>query len=242
MEVVPAIDLRGGKCVRLFQGDYGRETVYSEDPVEMARHWVSRGASRLHVVDLDAARTGSPANIEIIERVVSTVDVPVQSGGGVRTLDAARRLVSAGVQRVLVGTSAVERPDEVREMCTELGQDAVVVSIDARDGYVAVKGWTESTRSTAVELLEQMTGLGVVRFLYTDITRDGTLTEPNFHAIESLAAETGAALMVAGGISTVSHLLRLAETRVESAIVGTALYTGDIDLRQAVTALAEDAS
>jgi len=238
MEVVPAIDLLDGRCVQLYQGDYGRETVYSEDPVEVARHWVSCGASRLHLVDLDAARTGSPGNLEIIERIVSTVDVPVQSGGGARTVDAARRLVSAGVQRVLVGTSAVERPDEVRQMCAELGADAVAVSVDARDGYVAVKGWTEKTASTAVELIDHMTGLGVVRFMYTDITRDGTLTEPNFHAIESLAAKTDTALMVAGGISSVDHLRRLAETRVESAIVGTALYTGDIDFRQAVTALA----
>ena len=237
MEVIPAVDLRGGKCVRLYQGDYGRETVYSEDPVEAARHWVSCGAQRLHVIDLDGARTGSLDNLDIIERIASAVEVPVQSGGGVRTIDAARRLLSVGVQRVLIGTTAVMRPGEVEQMCAELGDEAVAVSVDAREGYVAVKGWTESTTSTAVELIDHMARLGVARFMYTDITRDGTLTGPNFSAIESLTAETDARLMVAGGISSQEHLRRLSEMAVESAIVGRALYTGDIDLEQALANL-----
>ena len=237
MEVIPAVDLRGGKCVRLYQGDYGRETVYSEDPVEVAGHWASCGAQRLHVIDLDGARTGSLENLDVIERIASAVEVPVQCGGGVRTISAARRLLSIGVQRVLIGTTAVDSPDEVERMCAELGPDAVAVSVDARDGYVAVKGWTEGTASTAVEVIDSMARLGVARFMYTDISRDGTLTGPNFSAIESLTAETDARLMVAGGISSQEHLRRLSKMAVESAIVGRALYTGDIDLEQALASL-----
>ena len=237
MEAIPAIDLRGGKCVRLYQGDYERETVYSDDPVEVAARWVSLGATRLHVIDLDGAKDGAPANLGAIERIASSVPVPVQLGGGIRTLDAAKRALDLGVGRVIAGTIAVENPCLIREMCERLGADAVVVSVDARDGYVAVEGWTQSSRILASELMRRMTDIGVVRFLYTDIARDGTLSGPNFAAIETLSGKVDARFMAAGGISSVDHLLRLEELGVEAAIVGRALYTGDIKLVEALESL-----
>lgn len=237
MEIIPAIDLRGGKCVRLYQGDYDRETVFSDNPLDAARDWVGQGASRLHVVDLDGARGGAPANLSVAADIASSVSVPVQLGGGIRTVYTARTVVSQGISRIMLGTAAVESPGMVSEICKALGDDAVVVSVDARDGYVAVKGWTSSSRVLARDLIAQMVGMGVRRFMYTDVARDGTLTEPNFDAIEMLLSQTDAKLIAAGGITSIDHLLRLAGLGVESAVVGTALYTGAIDLPEALEAV-----
>lgn len=237
MEVIPAIDLRDGKCVRLYQGDYGQETVYSDNPVEMARHWVSLGATRLHVIDLDGAKAGIPANTSVVENIVTAVSTPVQLGGGIRTAQTARLMLALGVDRVLIGTAAIENPDIVRRLCDEFGAERVVITVDARDGYVAVKGWTADSQKSASALIEEMEGQGIGRFMYTDIGRDGTLTEPNFDAIESLLLETQLRMLAAGGIASVGHLVRLAELGVEGAIVGTAIYTGDIELRTALKAV-----
>lgn len=237
MELIPAIDLIDGRCVRLYQGDYARETVYSDDPAEVAARWASLGAARLHVVDLDGAREGAPANLDVVKGIVSAVPIPVQLGGGIRSVQTAREAVAVGVERVILGTVAVESPDIVEQACRDLGTSAVVVGVDARDGYVAVKGWTESKDMLATDLLNRMESLGVRRFMYTDISRDGTLTEPNFQAVEVIVGRTGAAVLAAGGISSVDHLIRLSELGVEGAIVGTALYTGDIDLKEALRAL-----
>ncbi len=236
MEVIPAIDIKDGKCVRLYQGDYGRQTVYSENPVEVAARWADMGATRLHVVDLDGARDGASANLPVIEKIVASVDVPVQLGGGIRTLEIARNALSIGVSRVLVGTAAVEQPELIREMCDALGPEVVVVTLDARDGYVAVKGWTQRSQVRATELVMQMAELGVRRFLYTDIARDGTLTEPNFEAIGALIERVRLPVIAAGGVSSVEHILRLRQLGAEGAIAGKALYTGDLDLREALEA------
>ena len=237
MEVIPAIDLRGGRCVRLHQGDYDRETVYSESPVDVAAHWARLGAERLHVVDLDGAKVGSPVNMKIVEDIVSTVSLPVQLGGGIRTLEAASTAMTLGLDRIVVGTAAVESPGVIQTICAELGSDALVVGVDSRDGYVAVRGWIESSRVSASDLIGRMETMGVRRFMYTDISRDGTLTEPNFRAIETLTASCGSRLLAAGGISSVAHLVRLAEIGVEGVVVGKALYTGDIDLVQALESI-----
>ena len=235
MEVIPAVDIKGGRCVQLYQGDYARETVYSDSPVRMASQWVEMGASRIHVIDLDGAKAGSPVNIEIAGEIARSA--PVQLGGGIRTVEAANEAVSLGVSRVIIGTAAVEGQDFVQEVCRELGDEAVVVSVDARDGYVAVRGWTESSRVPAAELVKRIEDVGVPRFLYTDIARDGTLTEPNWSAIEELGGRTDLKMLVAGGISRVGHLVRLSKMGIEGAIVGTAIYNGDIDLREAIAAL-----
>ena len=237
MELIPAIDVRDGRCVRLYQGDYARETVYSDDPAEVAARWVSLGAARLHVVDLDGAREGAPSNLDVVKEIVSAVSIPVQVGGGIRSVETALEVLAVGVKRVIFGTVAVESPDVVEQVCRDLDPSAVVVGVDARDGYVAVKGWTESRDLLASDLLNRMEAVGVRRFMYTDIARDGTLTEPNFDAIEAIVDRTGVAVLAAGGISSVGHLIRLAELGVEGAIVGTALYTGDIDLKEALRAL-----
>lgn len=237
MQVIPAIDLRGGKCVRLYQGDYERETVYSDAPLETALRWVDMGAERLHIVDLDGAKEGSPANLAAVERIARAIDVPLHLGGGIRDLATARAAVSAGASRVMLGTAAVEDADLIRALLAELGAERVIVSVDAKDGRVALRGWTESSGALATELVDDMARLGVVRFLYTDISRDGTLTEPNFAATGELAARAGISVLAAGGIARVEHLARLAALGAEGAIVGRAIYTGDIDLRKALAAV-----
>ncbi|MCH8063390.1 MAG: 1-(5-phosphoribosyl)-5-[(5-phosphoribosylamino)methylideneamino]imidazole-4-carboxamide isomerase [Chloroflexi bacterium] len=237
MEVIPAIDLRGGRCVRLYQGDYNRETVFSDDPLEVARRWVKSGARRLHVIDLDGARSGEQSNAEAAYRIADEAGVPVQLGGGIRSIESARQAIERGIDRVLMGTAAVENPDLLRELVGELGAERVVVTVDARDGKVALNGWTQTSEVEAEQLIRDMRGVGVSRYLYTDISRDGTLSGPNFDALHGLTAIPDVKIIAAGGISSVEHLLRLSEIGVESAVVGTAIYTGDIDLGQAVTAL-----
>ena len=239
MELIPAIDLRDGKCVRLYQGDFDRQTVYSDDPVEVALRWEASGAGRLHVVDLDGAREGAPANTAVVREIACAVSIPLQLGGGIRTVDTATEAVSMGVDRVIVGTAAVDSPDLVGELCRRLGPVAVVVGLDARDGYVALEGWTRGSRVLASELATRMAEVGAVRFMYTDVGRDGTLTEPNFQAVDALLGQVRGSLMVAGGISSQEQLLRLSRQGVEAAIVGQALYTGAIDLCNTLAALAK---
>ena len=238
MEVIPAIDLRGGKCVRLYQGDYAQETVYSDDPLETALRWVDMGATRLHIVDLDGARDGSPANLAAVERISSAAGVPVHLGGGIRDMDTAHAAIDAGVSRIMLGTAAVEDADLISTLLSEIGNERVIVSVDAKDGRVALHGWLQGSDALATDLVADMAAKGVKRFLYTDISRDGTLTEPNFEAIGELASqEAEIHLIAAGGIATVEHLQRLADLGAEAAIVGRAIYTGDINLREAIAVI-----
>jgi phosphoribosylformimino-5-aminoimidazole carboxamide ribotide isomerase len=237
MEVIPALDLKSGRCVRLYQGDYQKETVYSDDPLSVALAWQEQGASRLHLVDLDGAAQGRPANLEAITAITKGLNIPVQVGGGIRDVETAETLLAAGVSRVVIGTAAVEEPPLVERLCLEQGSERVVVAVDARNGQVAIKGWQENTSISALELAQQMAGLGVCRVLYTDISRDGTLTEPNFAANAMLVQKTGLAVLASGGIALVEHIRRLAATGVEGAIVGRALYTGDIRLAEAIASV-----
>ena len=234
MEVIPSIDLKSGRCVRLYQGDYQQETVYSEDPISVASTWQEQGASRLHLVDLDGAAQGNPANLEIISAIVSRLTIPVQVGGGIRELATAEKLFSLGVDRVVIGTAAVENPRLVQELCQRHGGQRVVVALDARDGQIAIKGWTEETSVSVLELANDMAQLGVCRLLYTDIARDGTLTEPNFAANRNLVENTGLAVQASGGIASLDHINRLSQTGVEGVILGRALYTEDIKLAEAI--------
>lgn len=236
MEVIPAIDLRHGKCVRLYQGDYDRETVFSEDPVAVAWRWQSQGAPRFHLVDLDGAAQGELRNLPAIEAIANRVRLPIQVGGGVRRLEVVEQLFNLGIDRVILGTAALEDSVLVREACQKSGE-RIIVSIDAKDGYVASHGWRKKSQVTAIELIEQMTVLGVRRFIYTDIARDGTLTSPNFEAIKELVAKTSLPIIASGGVASISHLQRLSQIGVEAVIVGQALYTGNLDLRQAIEAV-----
>ena len=236
MEIIPAIDLKAGRCVRLYQGDYQKETVYSDDPVSVSLRWQHEGATRLHVVDLDGAASGELTNLEVIKAISTQINIPIQVGGGVRTLQAAETLLDIGADRVVLGTASVQDPDLVVRLCHDRGGDRVVVAVDARDGQVAIKGWTESTSVSASEMVERMESLGVIRFLYTDISRDGTLTLPNFEAIQELVKHTSRPILASGGISSTGHIVRLANIGAEGAILGRALYTGDIDLESAIQA------
>ena len=238
MEIIPAIDLRNGKCVRLFQGDYGQETIFSDDPVSVALRWQSEGARRLHIVDLDGAAKGEPSNLEAIEDIIAAIDIPVQVGGGIRSIETIEQLFAAGVERAILGTVAVEKPDLVKEACQRFGEQ-IIISIDAKDRMVATRGWLQKSTVTASELASKMIELGVMRFIYTDISRDGTLTSPNFEAIAELLSQVNVPVIAAGGISSVQHLTRLAELGVEGAIVGKAIYTGDVKLGEAFKAIRE---
>ncbi|HLB11788.1 MAG TPA: 1-(5-phosphoribosyl)-5-[(5-phosphoribosylamino)methylideneamino]imidazole-4-carboxamide isomerase [Dehalococcoidia bacterium] len=237
--LIPAIDIKGGKCVRLYQGDFERATVFCDDPVEMAGQWHEYGAERLHLVDLDGAATGGPKNLALLRRIVSAVPIPVQVGGGVRTLEAVLDLLDAGVDRVILGTAAVRDPDIVRAACQDFAE-CIAVAVDAQAGYIATHGWKETTRVTVDEHLENMIDLGVTRFIYTAIERDGTLTEPDYESIGRLVAKTNLPIIASGGIADMEHLLRLKALGAEGAIVGMALYTGRIDLKAALEALRKD--
>ena len=236
MEIIPAIDLRGGRQVRLVQGDYDREIVFSDDPVAVARRLAEEGATRLHVADLDGAREGRPVNDEAARRIIEAVPVPVQVSGGVRDHEAIDGWLAAGAARVVLGTAAIRDPAFAEEACRRHG-DRIIVSLDARDGMVATEGWREATELRVEELAHRMAGLGVPRFVYTDIGRDGTLTSPNYEAVEALVAALPAPVIAAGGVAEVAHLVRLAELGAEGAIVGRALYEGGLRLPEALAAL-----
>ena len=239
MIVVPAIDLRGGRVVRLRQGRAEQETVYDSSPAEVARRFEAEGACRIHLVDLDAAM-GGLAQSEAVSAVVSAVKLPVEVGGGVRTLEDALALRELGADRVIFGTAAIARPDLVQAALARF-PEAVAVAIDARDGRVAVSGWTEATDVDALELADTVEGWGVVRVQFTDVRRDGTLTGPNLQALEALGRTTSLRITAAGGVSDVSDLVRLAALEphgVDEAIVGKALYEGRVTLQAAREALA----
>ena len=230
MIVIPAIDLRGGKCVRLTQGDYARETVFGDDPVEVARGWQSAGATWLHVVDLEGARDGIPQQRETIAAIVGALDIPVQVGGGIRSIEHANELFRAGVARIVLGTAAVTNPQLVTDLIDAWGAERIVVGVDARNGLVATQGWLETSEMLALDLIGRMAGAGVLRVVYTDIERDGMLTSPNFDSIAE-AAGMGIAIIASGGVSSREDLRLLAGMPgVEATIVGRALYTGDVQL------------
>ncbi len=233
MEIIPAVDIKGGKCVRLYQGDYNRETVFDEDPVTAALNWYSKGARWLHIVDLDGAVSGEPRNMEVVEEIMKESGLLIELGGGIRQEEVAEKLLRQGVSRIILGTAAIENRELVKKLCQQFGE-AIAVSLDARDGKIAIRGWQKNTVVEVLQLSREMVDVGVTRLIYTDIKRDGTLTEPNFDMIDRLLVEAKARVIVAGGISRLEHLRRLKELGAEGAIIGKALYTGDIDLAEAV--------
>src|SRR3954452_6694224 len=201
-EVIPAIDLRGGRPVRLYQGDYARETVYGDDPVAVARAWAEGGAPRLHVVDLDGARAGTPAHLGALAAIAAAIDIPVEFGGGIRTRAAAEAALAAGAERVIVGTAAIEDPSLAGELARALGA-RLVLGVDARDGLVATRGWLSGSGVAATELVAQAVGWGVQRVIFTDIGRDGTLTEPNYASLATVIAASAVPVIASGGVAHV---------------------------------------
>ena len=237
MDLIPAIDIRGGRCVRLHQGDYSLETVFEADPVAVARRWAAQGASWIHVVDLDGARDGRQANAALVHAIAAAVPCQVQTGGGIRDIETLRATLEGGVQRVVLGTAAVKDPDLLREAVAFAGEH-LIVSVDVRDGNVRTEGWVEGTGLDARAWLAELEGLGVTRIVYTDIARDGAMKGVNIAAYEALATETTMAIIAAGGVTTLEDVRGLAASGVEGAVVGRALYTGDIALPDAIEAAA----
>ena len=215
------------------------ETIFSDEPVDVALQWQSLGAPRLHIVDLDGAASGNLYNLDIITEIASSLLIPTQLGGGVRQLQTIEQLFKAGIERIVLGTAAVEDPELVEEACRKFSE-SIIIGIDAREGHIATHGWQQQTGLEVVEFAKSMARLGVGRFIYTDISRDGTLTEPNFTAIAELIEEIRLPITAAGGISSLTHLKILKKLGAEGAIVGKALYTGDINLKQALHTINQD--
>jgi phosphoribosylformimino-5-aminoimidazole carboxamide ribotide isomerase len=239
MEVIPAIDLLEGRCVRLYQGDYSQSQVFSENPVDIAKQWVDQGATRLHLVDLDGAKAGKVVNLKAIAAIAEAVSVPIEIGGGLRDRTSVQQVFNLGVEWAILGTIAVEQPQLVQELCTEF-PEKIIIGIDARNGLVATRGWLETSEVLATQLAVQMQELGAAAIIYTDIHRDGTLIGPNLAALRELAQEIYIPIIASGGVSSVSDLLSLLglETQgVKGVIVGKALYTGDISLTEAIKAV-----
>ena len=238
MIVFPAIDLLGGRAVRLAQGDYDRVTVYNEDPVAQAREFAEAGAEWVHVVDLDGARDGVPGNTAVIERIVSEVGIPVQTGGGIRTLDTLERLAAAGASRMVLGTKLATDPAFVRA-AVERFDDRICAGIDARDGLVAVEGWREGTATPAAELVAELRDFGIRHLVYTDISRDGMQTGVSVDAYEQISETAGFPVIASGGVSTLDDFRELAALGpdvIEGAITGRALYEGSFKLKHAIRA------
>ena len=236
-EVIPAIDLRGGQCVRLYQGDYARETVYGADPVAMALHWQSLGATRLHVVDLDGARSGEQINAAAVRGIVEAVDIPVELGGGVRDIDTIEHWIEAGVDRVFLGTAAVTNPELAGVACRRF-PGRVAAGADARDGRIAMRGWEEASSETALEFTKRLLADGVVAVTYTNIALDGTLIGPDVEGVRALIeaiGPTGAQFILAGGVGALDHVREAAAVPgLGGVIIGRALYEGTVDLAEAI--------
>lgn len=231
--VYPAIDIRGGKCVRLFQGNYDLESTYYNDPIEPALKWYQQGAQWLHIIDLDGARTGKPVNLPLIKRIIEKIDINIQIGGGIRSLDTAQAYLEGGATRVILGSVALSNPPLVKEMVEKFGPERVIVSIDGRQDQALKEGWLEQTGNSLLEAILNLTAIGVETFIYTDVDKDGTLKGPNIEQALELATKSGQKIIVAGGISTnqdVLKLVPLAGQGIIGAVIGRALYTEDVNL------------
>jgi phosphoribosylformimino-5-aminoimidazole carboxamide ribotide isomerase len=232
MQVIPAIDLRGGRCVRLKQGDYGRETVFGEDPAAMARHWEAEGATRIHLVDLDGAKLGRPANVECVRAILERVGVPCQLGGGVRDEETLEAWLDAGLDRVIVGTQALKDPEWFSRMAHR-HPGRLILGLDAKNGRVATEGWLDVSTVEATELAEQFDPLPLAAVIYTDIARDGMLEGPNLESTGALADRLKTPVIASGGVSSLEDIERLATLPISGVVVGRALYDGRFRLCEA---------
>lgn len=242
MIIFPAIDIRGGKCVRLLKGDFAKETVFSDKPEEMAKKWQAQGAEFLHLVDLDGALAGKSQNLATVEKILAAVDIPVELGGGIRTMENIDDVLALGVRRVILGSVAVRDPELVREACAKYG-DRIVVGIDAKEGIVAVDGWGVSGDVEATALAKEMKKAGVKTIIYTDISRDGTLSGVNVEATAKLARESGVAIVASGGVKSIADIEALKpyeKDGIEGVIVGKSIYMGTLDLAEAIEIAAKE--
>ncbi len=233
MIIYPAVDVKEGRCVRLVQGEFDKVTVYSNNPVEMALKWEQLGAQYLHVVDLDGARTGHVQNIPTISEMAVKLGIPLQMGGGIRTIEMIETILCKGIHRVILGTSAVKDPNLVKNALKSFG-DSIAIGIDAKDGMVAIEGWAKTSEFTAIGFAKKMEELGAKTIIYTDISRDGMLAGPNLKAMEEMVNAVGIEVIASGGVSNIDDIKNLKEVGVSGVIVGKALYTGDLDLKEAI--------
>lgn len=236
MIVIPAIDLKEGKCVRLEQGLMEKDTVFNDDPGAQARAWQDQGAELLHIVDLDGAFAGEPKNRSAIESIIKAITIPAQLGGGIRDIATIETYLSLGLSRVIIGTAAQRNPELVREACAKF-PGRIVVGIDAKDGMVAVQGWAEVTNITAIELAKKFEDCGVTAIIYTDISRDGMMQGPNLEATRSLAEAVSIPIIASGGVSTlkdIENLMMIESSGITGVITGKAVYTGAINLNEAI--------
>ena len=233
MQILPAIDLRGGKCVRLRQGDYNQETVFGERPAEMAKHWVEQGGTFLHLVDLDGAKDGAPSNLEAIREIVRTVEVPCELGGGIRNEETIRMLLGLGLERLVIGTLALREPDWFRAMCEKF-PGRLVLGIDAKNGFVATDGWLEVSQQQAITLAQQFETLPLAAIVYTDIATDGMMKGPNVSAMREMKQAVNVPIVASGGVTTVADIVQLRDAGLDACIVGRALYEGTIQLPEAL--------
>lgn len=235
MEVWPAIDLRGGKCVRLRQGDYDQETVFGDDPAAMARHWVDLGAKHLHLVDLDGARDGRPVNLDTVRSIVHAVGVPCELGGGIRSEESIRTLLDLGLQRLVIGTLALREPDWFRDVCRKY-PNRLVLGIDARSGRVATEGWLATSDVSATDLVASFAGEPIAALVYTDIATDGMMAGPNVAEMAAMQAASPWPVVASGGVTTCEDVVRLAAVPMAGCIIGRALYEGTLTLPEAIVA------
>ncbi|MDA8423794.1 MAG: 1-(5-phosphoribosyl)-5-[(5-phosphoribosylamino)methylideneamino]imidazole-4-carboxamide isomerase [Nitrospiraceae bacterium] len=237
MLIIPAIDLKEGKCVRLEQGLMDKATVYSDDPATTAKHWQDQGAELLHVVDLNGAFAGVPKNLDAIKAIRAAIKIPIEVGGGIRDIATISSLVAIGIDRIILGTAAIENPAFVQEACVKF-PGRIIVGIDAKEGLVAIKGWAEVTKVKAVALAKQMQEYGVIAVIYTDIKRDGMLSGPNIEATKTLADALHIPVIASGGVHTmkdIENLLMVRYAGVSGVITGKAIYSGSLDLKEAIT-------
>ncbi|MGI6777982.1 MAG: 1-(5-phosphoribosyl)-5-[(5-phosphoribosylamino)methylideneamino]imidazole-4-carboxamide isomerase [Acetivibrionales bacterium] len=238
MLIYPAIDLKDGKCVRLLQGKFDDMTVYSDNPVEMAYKWEDMGAEYLHLVDLDGARSGVSRNIDIISSITAAVRMPVQMGGGIRSMEMIEKILDSGVQRAILGTSAVRQPELVKDALARYGE-RIVIGIDARNGQVAIEGWEQTSAFNAIDFAMKMEDMGAKTIIYTDISRDGMLYGPNLDEMVKMADAVDIDIIASGGVGCLEDISNLKKTGVSGVIIGKALYTGRIDLKEALKVAAE---
>ena len=236
MQLYPAIDLKNGQCVRLRQGEFKDITVYSDRPEEIAAKWQSKGATFLHLVDLDGALAGHSVNKEVVKKIAAEVSIPVQMGGGIRKEEDIEFILSLGVSRVIIRTKAAENPEFIRQMVNKFGQERIVAGIDAKNGMVAVEGWEKISNLSASQLANQMKEYGIRHVVYTDIARDGMLSGPNVEYTRKLTEETGLDIIASGGMSSMEDLEELYHAGICGAIIGKALYENRIDLKEAIVA------
>ena len=234
MKLYPAIDIKNGQCVRLRQGKFDDVIIYSNNPVDIAKEWEACGASFIHLVDLDGALCGHAVNAEVIRKIASTVNIPVEVGGGIRNIKDIEDVLALGVSRVIIGTKAVENPNFIKEAVDKFGADKIVAGVDAKDGLVAIHGWEKVSNIKAVDLCMEMKKLGIKTIIYTDISKDGMLSGPNVYQTKLLSDQTGLDIIASGGVSGLKDLELVDEAVIHGAIIGKALYEKKIDLRQAV--------